>query len=153
MGNKINTRSKRSPLWSHLIRFLMYNFIGALLPLMVSWTVRRISDISAFPGAYAPELLFFAIMISATALGDITDEVKIVGKAPTFQLVKGALLFGAIAIASVYGMYQYDTIVGPGNIAFRNNITNLTVVLASILFVTSLLAELLVAQIRGKAYG
>jgi hypothetical protein len=126
----------------------MYNFIGALLPFMISWTVRRVSDISASPGVYAPELLFFAIMISATALGDITDEVKIVGKAPSFQLVKGALLFGAIGVASIYGMYQYDTIVGPGNIAFHNNITNFTLVFALILFVTSLLAEILVAKIR-----
>ena len=72
-------------------------------------------------------------MISATALGDITDEVKIVGKGPSFQAVKGALLFGGIAVASLYGMYQYDTIIGPGNIAFRNNITGFALILALIL--------------------
>ena len=127
----------------------MYNFIGALLPLMVSYIVRQVSAITALPGVYAPELLFFAIMVSATALGDITDETKIIGNAPVFQLVKGALLFGSLGLAAVYGMYQYDTIVGPGNIAFRNNITNFTLICALALFFTSLLAETLIAKIRG----
>lgn len=149
MSNKISAGSKQSPLWSHLIRFLMYNFIGALLPLMISWIIRLVSDISASPGVYAPELLFFAVMINATALGDITDEVKIVGNAPLFQFVKGVLLFGAIGVASIYGMYQYDTIVGPGNVAFRNNITQLTLIFALTSFITSLLAEIFVAKIRG----
>src|SRR5258706_99121 len=77
------------------------------------------------------------------------DEFKIVGNAPLFQLIRGALLFGAIGVASIYGMYQYDAIVGPGNIVFRNNITGLTLVFAVALFITSLSAEILVARIRG----
>lgn len=149
MKTKTKLHSRRSAFWTHMIRFLMYNFVGALLPLAISYVIRQVADIPALPGVYAPELLFFAIMISATALGDITDEAKMVGKAPVFQLIRGALLFGSLGVASIYGMNQFDSIVGPGNINFRNNITNLTLICALTLFVTSLLAETLIAKIRG----
>lgn len=136
---------------AHIIRFLTYNFVGALLPLAISWTVRRIGDVPARPGVYASELLFFAIMISATSLGDITDETRMVGNAPLFQLIKGALLFGAIGAAAIFGMYQYDAIIGAGNATFRGNITDFTLVVAAFLFATGLVAEILIARIRGAA--
>ena len=124
--NRKNIFSQPPGFWGHLIRFLVYNFIGALLPLFIAFSIRKTANIPPTPGVYAPELLFFAIMISATALGDITDETKIVGNAPLFQSIKGALLFGAIATGVFYGMYQYDAIVGPGNPSFRSNITRYT---------------------------
>jgi len=134
---------------SHVIRFLTYNFVGALLPLIISWTVRRLGEVPAPPGVYAPELLFFGVMISATALGDITDETKILGNAPSIQLIKGTLLFGAIGVAAIFGMYQYDAIIGSGNSAFRSNITDVTLIVVSVLFLASLTAEILIARIRG----
>lgn len=134
--------------WTYLIRFLMYNFVGALLPMAISLIIRYLASSPSAPGIYAPELLFFAVMISATALGDVTDETKIIDNTPTFQFIKGALLFGAIAVAAIYGMYQYDSIVGPGNTKFRENITKVTLILSFFLFVTSLLAEILIAKIR-----
>ena len=149
MNRKTKVRSRRSVFWAHMIRFLMYNFVGALLPLSISYIIRQVASIPPSPGVYAPELLFFAIMVSATALGDITDETKMIGKAPVFQLLKGALLFGSLGLAAIYGMNQYDTIVGPGNDTFRSNITNFTLVCAIILFITSFLAETLIAKIRG----
>ena len=135
---------------SHMIRFVMYNLVGALLPLLISWTVRRIGDVLDPPGAYAPELLFFAVMISATALGDLTDEKELGGQ-PVFQLMKGTLLFGAIVVAAIFGVHQYDIILGPGNLTFRTNITSYALLLAIALFVTSMVAEMLIARIRGAA--
>lgn len=129
----------------------MYNFVGALLPLMISWTIRYISEVPAPPGVYAPELLFFGVVISATALGDLTDEEKLAGSSPIFQLVKGVLLFGAITTAAIFGVYQYDVIIGPGNSIFRTNITGFSLVIAIVLFITSLLTEILIAKIRGAA--
>jgi hypothetical protein len=136
---------------SDLIRFLVYNLVGALLPLIISWTVRHLANILPSSGVYAPELLFFAIMISATAIGDITDEARVIGTSWLFQLLRGTLLFGAIGAATVYGMYQYDSIIGPGNTAFRGNITNFTLTIGIVLFFVSLLAEILVSKIRGAS--
>ena len=108
-------------------------------------------SVPAIPGVYAPELLFFGIMISATALGDITDEARIIENTLLFQAIKGVLLFGAIGVAALYGMYQYDAIVGPGNIAFRSSITGVTLVAAVFSFLTSFSAEFLLVKIRGAA--
>ena len=58
-------------------KIFLYNFFLALLPLFISFFVRHISNVNHLPGIYTPELLFFSIMISATALGDITDETKL----------------------------------------------------------------------------
>lgn len=131
---------------AYLVRFLMYNLVGALLPLIISFTIRHVTSVQAPPGVYASELLFFSIMISATALGDITDESENLESDVLFQLIKGALLFGCIGVAAIFGVYQYDAIVGPGNQNFRLNITSLSTFIASILFGTSLLAEILIAR-------
>ncbi len=133
---------------AYLIRFLMYNFVGALLPLLISLFIRHISNIIPHPGVYTPELLFFSIMISATALGDVTDEIKLYGN-KAFQLTKGLLLFGSIGAAGIFGMFQYDAIVGPGNVPFRENITKYSLIIAVFLFLVSFMAEFLVAKIKG----
>lgn len=135
--------------FAYLVRFIMYNLVGALLPLGISFTIRQVASVQAQPGVYASELLFFGIMISATALGDITDESKKLGSDVLFQIIRGALLFGCIGVAAIFGVYQYDAIVGPGNQNFRLNITNLSIVTSSFLLITSLLAEILIA--RNKA--
>jgi hypothetical protein len=132
-----------------LIRFLMYNFVGALLPLFISLFIHHIANMTPHSGVYSPELLFFSIMISATALGDITDEIKLF-KLSIFQLIKGLLIFGAIGAAIIFGMFQYDNIVGPGNIAFQENITKYSLIIAIFLFFVSFIAEFLLAKINGS---
>ncbi len=136
---------------SHLIRFFMYNFVGALLPLAISLLVHRLGEIQPAPGAYAPEILVFGIMICATALGDLTDEAKIVGSDPQIQVVKGILIFGGLAIAAIFGVYQFDAIIGSGNAVLRTNIANAAIIMSGIAFAVGLSAEVLIAKIRGEA--
>lgn len=135
---------------AHLIRFLMYNLVGALLPLFISLFIHYICNITPHAGVYTPELLFFSIMISATALGDVTDEIKLYEKM-TFQLTKGILIFGSIGAAIIFGMFQYDAIVGPGNILFRENITKFSLIIAIFLFLISFITEFIVAKIKGNS--
>ncbi|HEY0072375.1 MAG TPA: hypothetical protein VGE04_20640 [Chloroflexia bacterium] len=108
-------------------------------------------NVVAPPGVYAPELLFFAVMISAIALGDVADEARATGDDPFFQLVRGVLMFGGLVAAALFGIYQYDQIVGPGDISFRDNVTSWAVWLAGPLFITSLAAEILIMKIQGAA--
>jgi hypothetical protein len=89
-------------------------------------------------------------MISATALGDVTDEIKLYEKM-TFQLTKGILIFGSIGAAIIFGMFQYDAIVGPGNILFRENITKYSLIIAIFLFLISFITEFIVAKIKGTS--
>lgn len=120
------------------------------MPLSISWVVRKLGEVQAAPGAYAPELLFFGVMVSVTALGDLTDEEKSVGADWMIQLLKATLLFGALAVSSIFGVYQYDVIFGSSNITFRSNITLFALISSSLLFLASLLAEIVVAKIRGS---
>jgi cellulose synthase/poly-beta-1,6-N-acetylglucosamine synthase-like glycosyltransferase len=143
---------QRSSFWSHMIRFMMYNCLGALLPVGIAWLLRCLSGVYAVAGAYAQEWLFFAVMISATSLGDLTDETNIIGSNPRFQIAKGTLLMGCIFVAAIYGTYQYDVIVGSGNLSFRSNIGNAAVVLAAALFVLSTTVEVYIAKIRAEPH-
>jgi hypothetical protein len=140
-----------SAMWSRLIRFSLYNIVFALLPLIISASIRQIASLATPAGVYAPEILFFAVMISATALGDISDEVKVTGSSPFFQLLRGALMLGAIASAALFGMYQYDQIVGPGFPPFRENITWYAIAMGVVFLIFSVVAEVLLGRIQGRA--
>jgi hypothetical protein len=100
--------------WIRLIRFLTWNFVFALFPLLISWVFRRLGDVPAPEGAYAPELLFFALMISATAMGDIVDETRVGGTNTVFLMFRSALLVGVVTSAIFYGAYTFDQIYGVG---------------------------------------
>lgn len=145
-----NTRKTNQiiPVVSDLEKFLSYNLFGALLPLIISWGVRQLSGVAATEGVYAAELLFFAVMISTTALGDLSDETKHLAKTLFYELIKGGLRFGALGVAAIFGAYQYDSIFSPSGSAFRQNITTFSLYVAIALFVLSLVAEIMVVRIR-----
>ncbi len=140
-----------SALAAHLIRFLMYNFVGALFPAFISFLLHTVANVPAPSGTYAPELLFFAIMISFTALGDITDETRVSGDSPFFQLIKGILSFGAFTAAVFLGAYQLNVIAGLGSTSFRDNITTWTLIIATFLFLPSFATEFFIAKIKAEA--
>lgn len=135
---------------SHLIRFVGFNICISLIPLGASWVVRGLAEIDPPPGVYAPELLFLAVSVSATALGDITDEKYTQGIKWLFDLLKATLLLGVIASAMFWGFYQYDTVIGSDNINVRNNITFFSSLIAILMVVISLITEVIIAYSRGK---
>ncbi len=136
---------------AYMIRFLEYNLAFAFMPAIFSITLHLIGNVAPAPGAYAPELLFFAIMIAATALGDITDETRLIGNEGLLQFLKAVLLLGAVGSALVFGWYQYDSILGPGNATFRANITGLTFWIALFALVASVSTEILISRIHGES--
>jgi len=138
-------------MWPRLLRFLIYNVVFALVPLMLSIIIRQLSNVTAPAGVYAPELLFFAVMVSATALGEISDEARLTGSEPLFQILRGLLMIGAVGAGALFGMYQFDQIVGPGSLAFRENITILALVMGIIFFILSMAAEVLLGRIQRSA--
>jgi hypothetical protein len=131
---------------AHIIRFLSYNFLGALFPVLISLIVHGLGKKEPTPGIYTPEFLFFAVVISATALGDITDEKKLVQNNPLVQLVKAMLLWGALSVAVIYGLYLYGAIIGPENQEVRNRVSCISPIIAVVLFLASLLAEIMLAK-------
>ncbi len=133
---------------SHISRFLIYNMTFALLPLLFTALVRGLGAVQAAPGVYAPELFIFGTVLSATALGDLTDESRIMGYATRVQWIKGLLLLGGFVSAACFGLFQYDAILGSANSNFRSNITGVALIISIVLLLSSLSAEYLVGRIR-----
>jgi uncharacterized membrane protein len=133
---------------ARLIRFLTYNLFFALLPLIISIVLRLLRNIVVPGGAYASELLFFGIMISATVMGDMTDEIKLIGGDAKFELMRSIMMYGAVFSAILYGSYFYDSISPNGNSIFQSNVSTLSIFLAIMLFSAGTSIELLIVKIQ-----
>lgn len=111
---------------------------------------RQLAEVPAPPGAYAPELLFFSVATCATALGDLTDEKYTAGISWLFDLLKVILILGVATSALLFGFYQYESIVGPGNLRIQSNITPLSLVVAGASFAICIIAEFIIAKVRAR---
>jgi len=136
---------------AHLIRFFSYNVLGALLPVGISLFIHLIGKKQPSLDKYTSDLLFFAIVIGATTLGDITDERKVVQNNPLVQVVKANLLWGTIVVGIIYGLFLYGVIIGPENSDVRSSLSVISLVLAIGLFFAGFFAEIMLADSREKA--
>jgi uncharacterized membrane protein len=135
----------------HLIRFFMFNVGGALLPLSIIWSIRSMAEFAEPREGYAAEWLFFGIMVSATAIGDMMDESRRIGYPPLFYLLNLALVIGIAYLAAIYGSYQLAVLVEPEVANLHTNIGIRSFRIAMALFSVSMLVEVTIARIRGSA--
>jgi hypothetical protein len=123
----------------------------ALLPLCAALFLRFLTGkLTVEAVANSPEILFFALMVSATAMGDLSEIATPVGWDVTFKILGSALFLGAVWSAILYGCLLYDNIVGPGSLAFRSQLFRVTVGLAIGLFLLSTIVEVILGKIEGK---
>jgi hypothetical protein len=134
-----------------LIRWFTYNLLFALLPLFAALFLRSLADkLTGEIVANSPEILFFALMVSATAMGDLSGIATPVGWDVTLKILGSALLLGAVWSAILYGCLLYDSIIGPGSIAFRSQLFKVAVGLAIGLFLLSTTVEVILGRIEGN---
>jgi phosphotransferase system glucose/maltose/N-acetylglucosamine-specific IIC component len=131
-------------------RFLKYNVVFALLPLVIVWGMRALANKSAPLSAYVPELLFLAIMVSITAIGDIGDYRQRISTWLRFDIIQSTLLMGVILAVALYAAYTYDSLTFPEGSVFRTNVTIVTAVLAPLLCLAGITAEVLLARVKGS---
>lgn len=142
----------RCALGKTIIRWITYNLIFALLPLGASLTLHALSGtLTAQTLASSPEILFFCLMVSATALGDLSEITASVGWDLRLRVVWACLLFGAIWSAILYGALLSHTIPGPATPSFQSNLLKVSVGIAVPLFLVSTLAEVLIGRIKGTS--
>jgi hypothetical protein len=144
--------NKKQKLAKRLTRWLTYNTIFALLPLGVSVLLHFLAGkLSLQTFSNSPEVLFFALTISATALGDISETITSIGGDLTFRILSSALLVGAVVSAILYGGLIYDTtIVINSPSGFRENLLNFSIGLAVVMFILGTVVEVLIGKIEGK---
>jgi hypothetical protein len=134
---------------TRLVRWFTYNLGFALLPLASGLLLRELADRSNQDASLlSSEVLFFSLMVSATALGDLADVSPHISGGWTLTLCRSALLLGAILSAILYGSFLYDTLLSTGLPEFRSRVFTFSRWLASVLFVLSTLVEVLLARIR-----
>lgn len=115
-----------------IVNWLIYNVLFALFPLGAVVALHALHDtLTIQTVADSPEILFFCIMVSATALGDLSNVPTKPAKWDwVFQSAWGVLFLGAIGSALLYAFLLYDNTVTPGPSVFRIRLLNLSLVLA-----------------------
>lgn len=102
--------------------------------------------------AKSPEILFFALMVGATAMGDLFEIAPTIGWNPTFGILGSFLLIGSMFSAILYGsllfsLLYYDSIGSSAN-SFRFGLLLVSMILAAILLLVSTLTEILLGKIE-----
>ncbi len=134
-----------------LVRWFTYNVVFALLPLGAALLLRALAGkLTTEAVANSPEILFFALMVSATAMGDLSEIAAPLGWDLTFRILGSALLIGAVFSSILYGSLLYDSVIGPGSAAFRSRLLTVSIVLAVVLFIVCALVEILLGRIEVK---
>ena len=141
----------RRDLGKRLVRWFTYNLGFALLPLVAAVTLRVLNGtLTTQAVSNSSEILFFALMVSATAMGDISEVTVPVGWDLRFRVFWSCLLLGGIWSAILYGGLLYDSIIGPGSPSFRSRLLVLSIIVAVLLFLVSTIVEILLGRIIGE---
>lgn len=113
-------------------------------------SLRALTNIIAQPNEYAPDFIFLSVVICATTLGDISDQLW-QGKARP-ELLYGvlALVLGIIIAAGLFGIYLYDSVVGPGNDLFRHRITLVAIGLFVLICIAGIAIEAFIAKLQDR---
>jgi hypothetical protein len=106
-----------------MTRWFTYAVAFALLPLAVTCLLRSLKGTLTWDVvAESPDVLFFSVMVCATALGDIVDAKS---RLKTFQVWPPAvalLSIAAVLAAVLYGSLVFDTIANKDPTEFRSRL-------------------------------
>ena len=133
-----------------LIYWFTYNVVFALLPLIAMLLMRSLTGKLSSDAVATSEVLFFALMVSAVAGGDIKDCVTDRKRNDTFRILESSLLIGAFLSAILYGAFVYDNVAEQHSSVFQARLPIVSITLASVLFVLSTLTEMLLGKLESK---
>lgn len=134
-----------------LVRWFTFNVVFALFPLATALLFRNLAGkLTTDDIAKSPEILFFALMVSATALGDLFELFPSIGWDALLSTMGAILLIGAMFSAILYGGLLYNSMVEAGAEAFRSRLLTYSVILAIALFAVSTATEVMLGRIEGK---
>jgi hypothetical protein len=105
-----------------LIRWVFFNCLFAIFPFLYSLYVTDRADKSVYQAwSNSPELLFFALITTATVLGDLFEKWPI--RWNIFFTVCGLiLLMFVILFACQYGNFQHSLVTQPEAIMYRDRL-------------------------------
>lgn len=134
-----------------LIRWFTYNFIFALIPLAATLSIHGLAGKLTFVALVnSPEILFFALMVGATASGDISEVSAPFERDIQFRIFKSFLQIGTAVAALFYGVFIYDSVINPNPTIFRSRLFLVSIGLAVVLFGVGTAVEVILGKIEKK---
>ncbi len=138
-------------MYNRILRWLTFDFIFALFPFIFTVLLRYLmGTLSIDHLAESPEILFFAIMVSATATGDLHAIATPVGWDNLLRSLYSITLLGAVFCSVLYGTFLYDTLMGSNSLDFRQNLFDLSIAITIAMTLISFVVEVLIARIEEK---
>jgi hypothetical protein len=135
-----------------LIRWFTYTVAFALLPLATTLALRYVhGSLSLRAVEDSPEILFFALMVCAVALGDIHEFRSAVRPDALIHATASALLLGVCASAILYGSFVYDKIMAGGNPTFQHRLLYVSIGLASVFLVAGTVLQVFIGRVEGSS--
>jgi hypothetical protein len=106
-----------------ILKWFIFNVFFGLLPLILAVSFRALAGQEFYPTIRdSPEILFFVLMITTTAMGDLFEMSVRVG----WDLILASLFFGmlvgAVVAAAFYGGLVYSTLMTPEATGFRTGL-------------------------------
>jgi hypothetical protein len=102
----------------------------------------------------SPEILFFALMVCATARGDLSELEPSIGWNRSFSILGSALMIGAIVSAMLYGSLLFSSLfessLGAEAVLFRSRLLIPSIVFAFVFLGISTWTEILLGKLDDK---
>lgn len=147
-----NLNKGNKKLGKRLTKWVWFNFIFALVPLMLMILIRHLGDKLSFQDvANSSEVLFFSLLLSATSAGDAFEYRNFDKNELLFTNMWFALLFLALICAVLYGCLLLDTILDLHLLAFRSRLLYVSLFMAAASLVLSFATQLWIGKIEGTA--
>lgn len=133
-----------------LVRWFTFNVVFALFPLATALLFRNLAGkLTADDIVKSPEVLFFALMVSASALGDLFEVLPSIGWDTLLASLGAILLIGAFFSAILYGGLLYNSMLAVTEAEpFRSRLLWYAVFLATSLFGVSTTTEIMIERIK-----
>ncbi len=136
---------------NRLVRWFTYSVVFALIPIVSSVVFRFFAGkLSVDTISRSPELLFFSLMINATALGDLSDVIQRRQKDLTVGLFRSAVLIGAISSAILYGGFVLETVTQAVGQSFARSVFATSIFLGIASFALGVVVQIFLGRIKQK---
>lgn len=147
-SNSINegvALAQRVTNWKKFINWILFNVCFAFLPLLSVWFFRSLAGKNTVeaPNDF-PEILFFSLMVCASTVCDLRGIEKPTRWTMVLSVLESALLLGAVGSSIVYGGLRFATIINP-SVSFRTQLLAYSIVMTVILFLLSVVSEIMLA--------
>jgi hypothetical protein len=148
---EIQSTVKTPVIGEKLLRWIVFNLILALFPLGTTLFVHSLAGKLSYQVVLnSPEILFLALMVSATALRDLYEASPFLRGEMLYTVLYYALFLGLILAAVFYGLFVLDTVNNPSTPVLRAALFKYANFLTIVLCLCSFITILLLSRIESR---